>query len=183
DAEGAVAVRAKCLHGVRIEDSTVAAAGQRQSGNDFAIDRAKNDTSGRAAPSAATHREKNVVLVVERQACGSITFFTKVEMVGHLEGFCLHHGDVVRVGDVKVEVSLAVRSTLLDGGIGAVGADGLHLANNGTILRVDDEDVGRAVTQNEKMVSRGVENVAVRTRRGNGLDHLECFPVEKSRGI
>jgi hypothetical protein len=33
------------------------------------------------------------------------------------------------------------------------------------------------------VVGRGVEDIAVRTRRRNGLDHFECFRVEKSRWI
>ena len=183
DAQRAVAVRTKGLHGARIEDCTVAAAGQRQGGDDFAIDRTEDDTSGRAAASAATHREKNVVLGIDGQARRPVALFTEVEMAGHLEGFGVHHGDVVRVGHVKIEMSLAVRDALLDGGIGAVRADGLHLADDRTVLGIDHEEVGRTVTQNKKVVGRGVEDIAVRTRRRNGLDRFECLRVEKSRGI
>ena len=139
DAQRAVAVRTKGLHGARIENGTVAAAGQRQGGDDLAVDRTQDDTSGRAlAPSsAATHREKNVVLGIDGQARRPFAFFAEVEMAGHLEGFGVHHGDVVRVGHVKIEMSLAVRDALLDGGIGAVRADGLHLADDRTVLGVD----------------------------------------------
>src|SRR6202030_3489181 len=109
--------------------------------------------------------------------------FTEVEMAGHLEGFGVHHSDVVRVGYVKIEMSLAVRGALLDGGIGAVRADGLHLADDRTVLGIDHEEVGRTVAQNKKVVGRGVEDIAVRPRRWNGLDRFKCLRVEKSRGI
>src|SRR5439155_20174517 len=92
------------LHGARIEGCTVAAAGQRQGGEDFAIDCAEDDTSGRAAASAATHREKNVVPGIDGQARRPVALVTEVEMAGHLEGFGVHHGDVVRVGHVKIEM-------------------------------------------------------------------------------
>src|SRR6516165_1248793 len=62
-------------------------------------------------------------------------------------------------------------------------ADGLHLADDRAVLGIDHEQVGRTVTQNKKVVGRGVEDIAVRARRRNGLDHFECLCVEKSRGI
>ena len=133
--------------------------------------------------SAATHREKDVILGVDGQACRPVALFTEVEMTGHLEGFGVHHGDVVRVGYVKIEMSLAVRDALLDGGIGAVRADGLHLAGDRTVLGIDHEQVRGTVTQNKKVVGRGVEDIAVRTRGRKGLDHFKCLRVEKSRGI
>ena len=79
-----------------------------------------------------------------------VALFTQVEMSGHLEGLGIHHGDVVRIGHVKIEMSLAVRGALFDGGIGAVRADGIHLADDRTVLGVDYEDIGRAVTENKK---------------------------------
>src|SRR4029077_10425617 len=117
-------------------------AGQRQGGEDFAIECTEDDTSGRDAASAATHREKNVVLSIDGQARRCVALFTEVEMVGHLEGFGVHHGDVVRVGHVKIEMSLAVRDALLDGSISALRADGLHLADDRTVLGIDYEEVG-----------------------------------------
>ena len=39
------------------------------------------------------------------------------------------------------------------------------------------------MTQKKKVVGRGVEEIAVRTRRRNGLDRFECLRVEKGRGI
>src|SRR5262249_55190188 len=120
----AIAVRAKCLHRPRIERGTVAAAGEWQRGDDFAIDCIEDHTSGRAAASAATHREKNVVLGVDGQAGRLFALLTEIEMAGHFEGFGVDYGDVVRVGYVEIEMPLAVGSTLLDGGIGAVRADG-----------------------------------------------------------
>jgi len=69
DAQRAIAVRAKSFHSARIEGSTVAAPGQGQGGDDFAIDGTEDHASGRTAPSAATHRKKNVVLGIDGQAC------------------------------------------------------------------------------------------------------------------
>src|SRR4029077_17326364 len=156
-------------------------AGQRQGGEDFAIECTEDDTSGRDAASAATHREKNVVLGIDGQARRPVALFTEVEMAGHLEGFSVYHGDVVRVGYGKIEMSLAVRGALLDGGIGAVRADGLHLADDRTVLGIDHQEVGRTVTENKKVVRRGIEDIAVGARCWNGLDRFECLRVEKSR--
>jgi hypothetical protein len=39
------------------------------------------------------------------------------------------------------------------------------------------------MTENEKVVRRGVEDIAVRAWRGDGLDRFECFRVEKRRRI
>ena len=50
---------------------------------------------------AATHREENVVLGIDRQARRPIALFTEVEMAGHLEGFGVHHGDVVGLATSK----------------------------------------------------------------------------------
>jgi len=112
---------------------------------------------------------------------GLLPLLTQIEMAGYFEGFGVHHGDVVSVGHVKIEMPLAVRGALLDGGIGAVRADGLHLADDRTVLGIDHEEFGSTLTQNNKVVGRGVENIAVRARRRNGL--FECLRVEKSRGI
>src|ERR1700733_2376701 len=39
------------------------------------------------------------------------------------------------------------------------------------------------MTQKKKVVGRGVEEIAVRPRRRNGLDRFESLRVEKGRGI
>ncbi len=183
DAQRAVAVRTKRLHGVRIEGCAVAAAGQRQGGDDFAIDCTEDDTRGLAAAAAPTHREQNVILGIDGQARRPVTLFTEVEMAGHLEGFGVHHGDVVRVGNVKIEMARAVRGALLDGSIGAVRTDGLYLVDDRTVLGIDDEEVGGTMTQNKKVVSRGVEDIAVGARRWKSLDRFKRLRVEKSRGV
>ena len=82
-------------------------------------------------------------LVSMARPAGPLPFLTEVEMAGHLEGIGVHHGDVVSVGYVKIEMPLAVRDALLDGGIGAVRADGLHLADDRAVLGIDHEEVGR----------------------------------------
>src|SRR5205085_2877987 len=107
------------------EDGAVAVAVQREGGDDFAIGCTEDDTRGLAAAPAATHGEQNVVLGIDGQARRPVALFTEVVMPGDLEGFGVHYGDVVRVGHVEIEMSLAIRHALLDGGIGAVRTDGL----------------------------------------------------------
>jgi hypothetical protein len=67
------------------------------------------------------------LVTVDGQARRPVALVTEVEMAGHLEGFGVHDGDVARVGYGKIEMAGAVRGALLDGGIGAVRADGIHL--------------------------------------------------------
>src|SRR5205823_4010647 len=98
DGQRAVPVRAKRFHRVRIKSRTVTAAGKRERGDDLAIDGTKYDTRGRAAVSAPTHREKDVVLDINGQARRSAALWTQVKMPGHFHGFGVNHGDVLLIG-------------------------------------------------------------------------------------
>src|SRR5262249_34794024 len=95
DAQRAVAVRTKSLHGGWIEDCPVAGSGDVVVGDVFALDSRAVSTTGAASPPAATNGEKTLFIGIEGEARRPVTLLTEVEMAGHLEGFGVHHGDVV----------------------------------------------------------------------------------------
>jgi len=118
------------------------------------------------------------VLDVDGETRRPVAFFTEVEMAGPLSGFWASTTAMWVGWHVEIQMALAVRGALFDGRIRSVRAMASPCRRSNH-PGVNHEEVGRAVAENEEVVGRGIEDVAVRAGRPEWLIGSRVWVLKK----